>query len=92
MELILCRVVASYCLPTHNIAPHISWHASPNRISIRLSQIDFPIIVLLKDDHTDFVQEERLGLSILDHDFGHLCRGRRIQMSGHSDFGIINNL
>ena len=24
--------------------------------------------------------------SILDHDFGHLCRGRRIQMSGHSDF------
>ena len=32
------------------------------------------------------------GSSILDHDFGHLCRGRRIQMSGHSDFGIFNNL
>ena len=32
------------------------------------------------------------GSSILDHDFGHLCRGRRIQMSGHSDFGILNNL
>ena len=31
------------------------------------------------------------GSSILDHDFGHLCRGRRIQMSGHSDFGIFNN-
>ena len=28
---------------------------------------------------------------MLDHDLGHLCRGRRIQMSGHSDFGIINN-
>ena len=27
------------------------------------------------------------GSSILDHDFGHLCRGRRIQMSGHSTFG-----
>ena len=27
MELILCRVVESSCLPTHNIVPHISWHA-----------------------------------------------------------------
>ena len=26
---------------------------------------------------------------IQDHDFGHLCRDRRIQMSGHSDFGIF---
>ena len=32
------------------------------------------------------------GSSILDHDFDHLCRVRRIQMSGHSDFGILNNL
>ena len=32
------------------------------------------------------------GSSILDHDLGHLCRGRRIQMSGHSDFGFFNNL
>ena len=32
------------------------------------------------------------GSSILDHDFGHLCRGRRIQMSGHSDLGIFNKL
>ena len=31
------------------------------------------------------------GSSILDHDLGHLCRGRRIQMSGHSDMGIFNN-
>ena len=29
---------------------------------------------------------------MLDHDFGLLCRGRRIQMSGHSDFGIFNKL
>ena len=28
---------------------------------------------------------------MLDDDFGHLCRGRRIQMSGHSDFAIFNN-
>ena len=29
------------------------------------------------------------GSSTLDHDFGHLCCGRRIQMSGHSDLGIF---
>ena len=35
---------------------------SPSHVSIRCSQIAFPIIVLPKDDHTDFAQEERLGL------------------------------
>ena len=29
---------------------------------------------------------------MLDRDFGHLCRGRRIQMSGHSDFGIFKKV
>ena len=28
---------------------------------------------------------------MLAHDLGHLCRGRRIHISGHSDFGIFNN-
>ena len=27
--------------------------------------------------------------SILDNDFGHLCRGKRIEMSGHSDVGFF---
>ena len=53
------------------------------------SQIAFPIIVLPKDDRTDSAQEEQLGSSTLDHDLGHLCRGRRIQMSGHSDLGFF---
>ena len=35
---------------------------SPSHVSIGFSQIAFPIIVLPKDDHTDFAQEERLGL------------------------------
>ena len=35
---------------------------SPIHVSIGLSQIAFPIKVLLKDDHTDFVREERLDL------------------------------
>ena len=38
-----------------------------------------------------FLSRGTTGSSILDHDFGHLCRGRRIQMSGHSDSGIFNN-
>ena len=39
-----------------------------------------------------FLSRGTTGSSILDNDLGHLCRGRRIQMSGHSDFGIFNNL
>ena len=35
---------------------------SPIHVSIGLSQIAFPIIVLPKDDRTDSAQEERLGL------------------------------
>ena len=36
-----------------------------------------------------FLSRGMTGSSILDHDLGHLCRCRRIQMSGHSDFGIF---
>ena len=57
---------------------------------MELSRIAVPIIVLPKDDRTGFAQEEQPGSSILDHEFGHLCFGRRIQISGHSDFGIFN--
>ena len=39
-----------------------------------------------------FLSRGTTGSSILDHDSGHLCRGRRIQMSGHSDLGIFSNL
>ena len=35
MELILCRVVESSCLPTHNIAPHISSQDLPYHEEIR---------------------------------------------------------
>ena len=31
------------------------------------------------------------GSSIFDHEFGQVCRGRRIQKSGHSDFGILSS-
>ena len=29
MVLILCRIVQSFCSPTHKIVPHISWHELP---------------------------------------------------------------
>ena len=29
---------------------------------------------------------------MFDHEFGHLCGGRRIHFSGLSDFGILSNL
>ena len=49
--------------PFHGVRISIpNWEPSPNRVLIRFSQIVFPIIVLPKDDHEDFAQEERLGL------------------------------
>ena len=47
MELILCIVVESFCLPTHNIVPHISWHDLPcHRTTKRYS--DFPSMVIFQ--------------------------------------------
>ena len=68
-----------------------NWKPFPNRAAIGCSQIAFPIIVLPEDDHTDSVQEEQLGLRYWTMIEGHLCLGRRIQMSGHSDLGMFNN-
>ena len=41
-----------------------SWKLSPNRISIGFFKLPFhnSITVVPKDDHTDFVQDERLDL------------------------------
>ena len=43
-------------------------------------------------DHTSFVQEVPRDLQCLPMVFGHLCRGRSIHTSGHSDLGILSNL
>ena len=67
-----------------------NWELSPNRVPTELSRTAFPITVLPKDDRTDFAQEERLGLPCWTTILA-ICHGFRIQMSGHSDFGIINN-
>ena len=70
--LIFCFFPAIWCHPMTQITiilfsrctnKHVPiWKPSPNRTSIGFSQIAFPITVLLKDDRTDFAQEERLGL------------------------------
>ena len=59
---------------------------SPGHVSIGFSQFAFSIIALPKDDRRDSVQEEQLGLPYWTMILAMLCRGRRIQMSGHSDF------
>ena len=71
---------------------HSQFGISPSHVSIGFSQIAFPIIALPKDDRTNSFQEERLGLPYWTMILAILCRGRRIQMSGHSDFGIFKNL
>ena len=38
------------------------------------------------------IQRCTTGSSILYHDFGHMCFGRRNQISGHYDFGNFNNV
>ena len=50
MELILCRVVESSCLPTDKIVPHISWHYLPchrttNRYTNFLSTVLFQLFL-----------------------------------------------
>ena len=196
MVLIPCRVVESFCSPTHTIVPHISWHDLPYRRTVKKYE-DFPSMVffscscgnpgfkhgsiivnnttayftlslstaqvymikesvgspkstsslctfqiglifffpanLMSSTYTvqndpfsrstnkhsqletfshsfskrifsdclshnspaqgwpyRFRSKGTTGSSTLDRDFGHLCRGRRIQRSGHSDFGIFS--
>ena len=74
------------------IKRHSNLEFSPSHVSIVFSQIAFPKTVLPKDDRTDSAQEERLGLPYWTMILVHLCRGGRIQMSGHSELGIFNNL
>ena len=47
MELILCGVVELSCSPTHNIVPHISWHALPCHKTTK-KYADFPSMVIFQ--------------------------------------------
>ena len=82
----LRKISLSRCTNKHSQLGTLSNHAP-----IGLSQIAFPTTVLPKDGHTDFAQEERLGLPHWAMIWAILCRGRHIKMSGHSDLGIFWN-
>ena len=47
MALILCRVVESSYLPTHNIFPHISWYDLPCHRTTKRNE-DFPSMVIFQ--------------------------------------------
>ena len=47
MELILCRVLESSCLPTHSIVPHNSWHDLQYRRTTK-KYADFPSMVIFQ--------------------------------------------
>ena len=65
----------------------LNFEFSPIHVSIGFSQIAFPICPATGWPYK-FLSRRTTGSSILDHDLGHLCRGIRIQMSEHSDFGV----
>ena len=64
----------------------------PNRVPKEFSQIAFPTVVLPEGDRTNSLGEERLDLPYWTMILANLCFGKRIQISGHSDFGIFNNV
>ena len=47
MEFILCGVEESFCSPTHNIVPHISWHDLPCHKTMKRYS-DFPNMVIFQ--------------------------------------------
>ena len=59
---------------------------NPVQVPIERPQTVFPTRGQQVGDITNFVREEPQGLRCFDQDLGHLCRGRRVQKYGHSDF------
>ena len=60
MEQILCRVVGSSCLITHNIAPHISLHDLTYHKTMKKYE-DFPSVVVFSD-HTAEIRDSNMVL------------------------------
>ena len=79
------------CLFSRSTNKHSQFGTFPNRVPIEFFRIACPTTVLPEDDNTDFAQEERLDLRCWTIISAILCRGRRIQMSGHSDLRIFND-
>ena len=55
MEWILCRVVESFCSPTHNIVPHISLHDPPcHKTTKKYEDFEGMVISLLPRGNSRF--------------------------------------
>ena len=63
----------------------------PIQVPSKLPRTVFPTKDQQVGVRTIFIPEEPLDLQMLDHDLGHLCRGRRVHISRHSDKGNFNN-
>ena len=63
----------------------------PSKFQPELSRTVSPTRALQVDVRSNFVREEPQNLQCFAHDLGYLCRGRRIHISGHSDFAIFQH-
>ena len=62
MEWILCRVVQSSCLLTHNIVPHISWHDLPyHRTTKKYEEFEGMVVSLLPPAE---IRDSNMALSL----------------------------
>ena len=71
-----------------------NWHSQCGtftRLLIELLQTVFPTVIRQVGDQKRFGSRGTSGSSMLDHDCGYLCRGRRVPISWHSDLGNFNN-
>ena len=94
-----CPMLVSFVLHSRWVHPKYTWSrndvgSSRSTFLIRFFHVGatfcfFPSI-LMSSTQTD--RNNPCLRWTWAHDFGHLCCGRRIHTSGHSDFGILSNL
>ena len=88
----------SYVFPLNLLLAGMSFHfhelgtvLSTSKVRTKPPRTVFPTRGQQLYVRTKFVQEEPLDLQCLTMILAIWCRGRRIQKSGHSDFGILSN-
>ena len=71
---------------------HSQFGTFSHRVPIERPQSVFPTSGQHVGVRANVFSRGTVGPSMSARDFGHLCRGRRIHTSGHSDLGILSNL
>ena len=85
------------CSASQNILDHLpklilSPQGRQQNLSLGINPIDNAEPCHPHDNIVSSLARGTTGSSMFAHGFGHLCRGRRIHTSGHSDAGILSNL